>query len=281
MLSCASADDIKIYGDWAYRLALNPEKSCYPTYADGIKTKADFMDAAEKARTDANAELLVFSMDGAVQGWISYFWLPEEKYLQIDGCNIETGAAQALGELLDRLETRFKGYAAYFGYPQENREAIDFLQLRGFRCIEESWNHSFFFGGALSESNSNVERITRDNFEKFRAVYRAMPETYWNCDRIYESIDDWTIFVYNQGAQPLAAMFLTGRNGYSEIFGAEFNDGQFREAVFRDLLVASLNARNRAGDRYMTCFCSDEEKTVLQKLGFQCIGKYVLYTLVL
>ena len=40
MLMKATAEDIKKYGEWAYSLALNPIKSGYPTYGDGIKTKA-------------------------------------------------------------------------------------------------------------------------------------------------------------------------------------------------------------------------------------------------
>ncbi len=49
MLMKATAEDIKKYGEWAYSLALNPIKSGYPTYGDGIKTKADFLDAAKRA----------------------------------------------------------------------------------------------------------------------------------------------------------------------------------------------------------------------------------------
>ena len=49
MLIKATLEDIKKYGEFAYSLALNPAKSCYPTYADGIKTKTDFFKAAEGA----------------------------------------------------------------------------------------------------------------------------------------------------------------------------------------------------------------------------------------
>ena len=49
MLIKATVEDIKKYGELAYNLALNPAKSCYPTYADGIKTKDDFFNAAERA----------------------------------------------------------------------------------------------------------------------------------------------------------------------------------------------------------------------------------------
>lgn len=55
------------------------------------------------------AELLLFIQDGAVEGWLSYFWINEDKYLQLDGCNVRHGTTAALTELLDRLEARFAG----------------------------------------------------------------------------------------------------------------------------------------------------------------------------
>lgn len=42
MLIKAELKDIEKYGDMAYSLALDPTKSCYPTYKDGIKTKKVF-----------------------------------------------------------------------------------------------------------------------------------------------------------------------------------------------------------------------------------------------
>lgn len=103
------------------------QKSCYPTYADGIKTKTDFFKAAEGAMAKETYELLLFSMDGNIEGWISYYWIPEDKYLQLYEFNISRGAKQALTELIKTIETKFAGYTAYFGFPGDNQEAIHFL----------------------------------------------------------------------------------------------------------------------------------------------------------
>ena len=83
MLIKATPEDIKKYGEFAYSVALNPKKSCYPTYADGIKTKTDFFKAAERAIAKETYELLLFGIDGKVEGWISYYWIPEDRYLQL------------------------------------------------------------------------------------------------------------------------------------------------------------------------------------------------------
>ena len=120
----ATPEDIKKYGEFAYSVALNPKKSCYPTYADGIKTKTDFFKAAERAIAKETYELLLFGIDGKVEGWISYYWIPEDRYLQLYEFNINRGTKQALAELLKTIETKFAGYTAYFGFPGDNQEAI-------------------------------------------------------------------------------------------------------------------------------------------------------------
>ncbi len=279
MLTKVTVEDIKKYGEFAYHLAQNPAKSSYPTYCDGIKSRADFLDAASRAAASKTSELLLFSIDGDVLGWISYFWIPEDRYLQLSGCNIHRQTEQALAELLERLEISFAGYTAYFGYPGENHEALRFLQEHGFRCTEQSWNHSFFFEGYKpADYASNIEAISRQNFAKFRAVYHADSETYWNCDRIFETLEDWSVFVYNSGGAPIAAIFLTGADGHFEIYGIEFADGIFRKDISRELLKVSFCACKRQGAKYMTYFCKEEEKRLLNELGFKCVGQYVLYT---
>lgn len=278
MLISATVSAIEQYADQAYRLALNPAASCYPFYGDGIKTKSDFLCAAKRAVTEENAEVLLFCAEGTVEGWISYFWIPEEHYLQLDGFSIARGTAQALAELINMLAARFFGYKAYFGFPGDHHEAIRFLAEHGFQCVEQSWNHSFFFDGYTpKECSSCVEKISRRNFDRFRAIYHADPETYWNADRIFAAIENWMVFVYNRADRPIAAVFLTGNNGYFEIYGTEFSGEAFQEAVFRELLAASLNACKAMAAKYLTYFCKEREKHVLSEFGFRCIGEYVLY----
>lgn len=278
MLIKASIEDVVKYGELVYSLTLDPAKSSYPTYADGIKTKADFLRAAQQSAAGEMSELLLFRVGTAVEGWISYFWIPEEKYLQLTSFSVCHGTQQALAELLDMLESRFPGYTAYFGYPADNRDAAVFLTGHGFQCIEQAWNHSFFFDGYTPEERSpRVETITRKNFQKFRAIYHPDAETYWNADRIFDALDRWMVFVYSPAASPTAALFLTGDNGHFEIYGTAFSREGFDKAALRELLAAALDECKCAGAKYLTYLCPDREKPVLARLGFLCVGQYVLY----
>ena len=279
MLARATMQDIRDYGDWAYSLALDPTRSGYPTYCDGIKTKAEFLTAAKQALMRETEELLLFRMDGAVEGWISLTWIPEDGYLQVDSFNIRRGTRRALEELLTLLERHYSGYTAHFGFPGENRDAICFLRSQGFRCIEHAWNHTFVFQNYRATADAEgIERITRQSFDRFCAVYRPDPDTYWDCSRILETLEDWTIFVKDQNGAPDSAIFLRGGGARCcEVYGAAFADGEFHERSFCELRSAALNACKRMGARYMTYLCGEEERKALQEFGFRYIGEYVLY----
>lgn len=262
MLARATMQDIRDYGDWAYSLALDPTRSGYPTYCDGIKTKAEFLTAAKQALMRETEELLLFRMDGAVEGWISLTWIPEDGYLQVDSFNIRRGTRRALEELLTLLERHYSGYTAHFGFPGENRDAICYLRSQGFRCIEHAWNHTFVFQNYRATADAEgIERITRQSFDRFCAVYRPDPDTYWDCSRIFETLEDWTILVKDQNGAPDSAIFLRGGGARCcEVYGAAFADGEFHERSFCELLSAALNACKRMGARYMTYLCGGEER---------------------
>ena len=58
MLIKCTKSELNTYIDFAYELATNPEKSAYPTYCDGIKTKEMFVEGLEKVFDRENEELL-------------------------------------------------------------------------------------------------------------------------------------------------------------------------------------------------------------------------------
>lgn len=282
MLREATISDVRAYADFVYTLALDPQRSGYPTYADGIKTKKDFLADAEKALSDENSELLLYSRQGRVEGWLSYFRIPEDRYVQLTGCNIRTGTAEALAEFLARLEAKFPGDTAYFGFPGENREAADFLMAQNFICLERDWNHSFLFADDHSRKcTGKVERVTRENFSRFRAIYHPDADTYWNSDRIYEDLEDWRIYLSIRNGDPAGTIFLTGKNDYYEIFGIVFAKNSLDETVFSDLLISAWNECKRQGAKYLTYFSAEAEKPILESLGFQCVGEYVLFSRIL
>ncbi len=280
MLRICTEQEYASLVDSVYELALDKSKAGYPTYCDGIKTKEMFLERSRNAFSRDNEEILLFEYDGVIEGWIHYYALPDDNYLSTVSFNILSHTEQALTDFFEYVQEHFKGYQLYLGYSTENTKAISFLESNGFACIEENNNNTVFFDRyhPLATDN-NVVRITKENYEYYRILHSKVEgDMYWNSDRIYADIDNWIIFVKIQNGEPVGSVYyLTDDDGWFEIFGIDLKDDIFNADVFYDLLSKALNTAKELGGKYMTFFCGNEEQSIVNKLGFECVDKYVCY----
>lgn len=279
MLRAATEEDIRRYGDRFYDIALDPARTSYPIYTDGIKSKADFIAYAKRGVAAKEYELLLFEYQGNVEGWVQYYWIPEDAYLQIGPCIIARHTDAALREVLDHLTARFPGYSLYWGLPSCNLPAVSFLEARGFACVEDDYNNSFFFDAFEPFPDpENVVRINEANYGDFHSLCgQEDGSVYWNSRRIREHLDLWRIFVCYSGGQPAGAVYYQGGGASLEIFGVQFAGDRYRKDVFQTLLRRALNEGKRSGARYMTFFCDDACQPAVLELGFTCVGRYLCY----
>ena len=280
MLRSCTEQEFKQYADFVYELALDPSRSSYPAYTDGIKTKEMFLERAQSAFSKATEEILLFEYEETVEGWIHYYFIPEDHYLSAVTFNIQTHMKQALQEFLEFVQIRFKGYELYLGFPTDNKNAVDFLSNHEFECIEDDFNNTAFLEKyepiPISDS---VILITKENFNYFRTLHRTFEQDmYWNSDRIYAALDKWIIFVKLRQDEVLGSVYLIDcDDDWFEIFGIDMKDEIFDSEVFYELLGKALNTAKERNGKYMTFFCEKEQLEIVKKLGFQCIGEYVCY----
>ncbi|MGN0350250.1 MAG: hypothetical protein ACI4ES_01260 [Roseburia sp.] len=280
MLKICTEQEYRKYADFVYELALDQTKSGYPTYSDGIKTKEMFLERSQKAFSRDTENILLFECEGIVEGWIYYYFLPEDNYLSTVSFNINSHTEQALKEFLELVQEEFKGYELFLGYSKENKKAIDFLSTHGFECIEEDYNNTAFLNKyePIKVSDS-VVRVTKDNYEHFRALHsKEEGDMYWNSDRIYTDIDNWIIFAKIHNEETVGCVYyMTADDGWFEIFGIDMKDNAFDSELFRELLGKALNAAKELGGEYMTFFCDEEGQKIVSELGFECVGEYACY----
>lgn len=280
MLRKCTEQEYRKYADFIYGLALDPSKSGYPSYCDGIKTKAMFFAQAEKAFSRETEGILLFEYEGTVEGWIHYYALPEDNYLSTKSFNINSHTEIALQEFLDLVQEQFKGYDLFLGYSKDNKAAVTFLANNGFECIEEDYNNTAFLEHYEPITvDDGVVRITKENFEYFRTLHRqAEGDMYWNSERIYADIDNWIILVKICNGEAVGSVYYMANDvGWFEIFGIDMKDGAFDRELFGELLEQALNTAKELGGKYMTFFCDEREQKIACKFGFECVGEYVCY----
>lgn len=281
MLTWLTEAEFDRYVDWAYGLALDLTRSGYPTYADGIKTRENFISRARNGMARENEEVLLHRVGGDVCGWIHWFWLAEDGYAHTCSFLTASHAEEAMSEFVAYAAERRPGYALHLGFPTDNACAVRCLDAQGFRLIEESVNHTLFFDAYTpEETTSAVARMSGSEDEAaFRAVHTET-DMYWTADRILADISHWQVYLYREGDRPQAALFAhVDADGWPEIFGIVGADSP---EAYQALMAACLNDCKAAGCAHMTYFEDDERRLpVLAGLGFQVVSRYVCYQRIL
>ena len=271
------------YIDFAYELALDPARSGYHVYYDGMKTREDFVSRARKALERPGEDVLLFEEDGEVEGLIAFEHPEEEHYLHTFIFSIRRDTGTALAEFLDYCRERWPGFLLDLGFPAENVEATSWLEGQGIPCNERSWNFLLNLDRykPLPEP-SGVKRITAENFEEFAAVHRQIQEDmFWNCERVRAALNRWVIFVTGEGETAGEVLMTLDGKPHEEIFALEFVDGQSHDEAFQALLTAALNLLKAHGTKWLTFFVDEgcPQGETLKALGFRLVGTFICHRL--
>ena len=280
MLRTCTKEEFDRYIDFAYDLATDLTKSGYPTYCDKIKTKETFIDNAHKAFERDTEEMLLFVLDGQVQGFIQYYLIPEDRYLQLSLFNINTATDVALSEFLEYIGGRYGGYDVYFGLPAENRSAAEFLAGRGFECIENDYNNTAFLDEIVPVSDeTGLTRICKENYPIFETLHNQIEgDMYWNSERMLADLDDWVVFVKERDGRPAGAVYYrTARDGWFEIFGIDIDQDRHDPELFRELLGGAVSDAKNNNGKFITFFCDEEYEEITKQCGFFCVGNYLCF----
>ncbi len=277
MLTPLKREEFDKYIDFIYALALDPAKSGYPTYTDGIKTKADLVERSLRAFERENEDILLYEREGRVAGWIHYYYLSEDKYLDTCSFCIAEGMGDAIREFTAFARERFPGSQLYLGFPGENPQVEEALKSGGFTCIERDFNDVFDLDRYESrQPDPDVAPVTMENFDLFRALHAQHEEMYWNSDRLLADMDEWRLLLYMPHGVPMGALQARKDSEMGEIFGIFFPAG-YDAGAYRALVTAALNGAKADGAGSMVFFNDSESQADALALGFRCVGEYMCY----
>ncbi len=280
MLRSLSKNEYKNYLDWAYGLALDMTRSGYPTYADGLKPKSEFEEAAARVFEREHEEILLFEIDGKGLGWLHYFALPEDKYLDTRAFCTEDLTEQAIDELLAYLAPKYPGFTMHFGFSTQNTRAINHLTELGWPLKEESLVGVMKFEEYTPQPETvELIAITAKNFERFAAIHAQWNgKMYWDNTHLREDLDRWHIYMYQRDGWDMACIYFIYVDGMLEIFGIDYLESHFDKTAFRALLLRALNQGKADGMESFYYFHDTDEAPTVKELGIRSLGKYVMYS---
>lgn len=280
MLRSLSKSEYKNYLDWAYGLALDMSRSGYPTYADGLKTKDEFEEAAARAFEREHEEILLFEIEGKALGWLHYFALPEDQYLDTRAFCTEDQTEQAMDELLAYLAPKYPGFTMHFGFSDRNTRAVNHLIELGWFLQEESLVGVMKFEEYIPRPETvELAAITAENFERFAAIHAQWDgQMYWDNAHLREDLDRWRLYVYQRDGRDMACIYFVYVDEMLEIFGIDYLEGRLDKIAFRALLLRALNQGKTDGMKNFYYFHDTDEAPIVKELGIRSLGKYVMYS---
>lgn len=267
MLRIPTANEFEEYSERAYMIALDPSRSSFPSYADGIKTKEAFLAIAKRGFESENEEIYIFEHGGEMRGWIHFYVLTEDKYIGIEAFETDGFEKEQFAEFAALLKEKYAGYEVTAGFPSQNERAVSAAIENGFEIIEESAVNILFFSDYEPQSESGrVEPLTKNNLALFAKLHDKV-EMYWNTKRLTEAYFGgvkWRIYLTEKDGKAAAIYFVFAGN-IAEIFGLDFSDG-FDGTAAEELLTAALNeAKKNVSAKAMYWFTEDERETQLAK----------------
>lgn len=279
MLIEPTKEEVRKYMDFAYSLTLDPTRSGYPTYCDGIKTRENFEESAWYNFSEDGRKILLFEKDGSVEGWIQFIFEEEGKHLETGVFNIADHFEQAFAEFEAYCKTNYPGYELFLGFPTDNTVAVNYLASNGWACIERSYNDVLHLKDYHQlEESGEVVPVTRDNFEDFCSLHQLIEgDMYWNSERLYQKLDAWDIWLYYRNGIPAAAIYYKDAEILVTIYGIDFAGNLFEEAVYRALVTRTLNDCKEKGSQHVVFFNDEETQQTALACGFTCVGTYVCY----
>ena len=242
-------------------------RSAYPTYADGVKTYADFAAHLRSAHASDWGEVLLHDDDALL-----LIEAEDEAYVSLR-LWAKGRQSAALAEALAWLRAHDAGYTLWLGFAPENAEMLAFARENGFALLDDSVNWVLpLEGHTPSPADASVRRVTREEYYAFRAVWTDQT-MYWNADRIRDAFDRWTLFITRDGRAAVACM---NDAVAPEIFGFQYRGG-YDAAAHRALMAAVIRDGCESGAKHLNYFADHEESGVMTALGFRRVSDYVCY----
>ncbi|MFI3284771.1 MAG: hypothetical protein R3Y57_06775 [Erysipelotrichaceae bacterium] len=258
-------------------MATDLHKSSYPTYADKIKTKDDFIQRTLLGINRLNEEVLGFVYKNELIRLVHFFFIEEDKYLQLISFQSDEYSDVAMAELLSYIDMHYGDYDLFFGFPKENKSAINTLKMNDFFLQEESYHQVLLFKNYHLKDEEEFVEITHENYIEFEKMHRLIEgDMYWNSQRILTNINSWNIYLCYENGNAIGSIYFIYKDKMMEIFGIDYLDNLYNENVFKKLIIKALNEGKKNGMDYLVFFTDQKMKEYLTSLGFVYVSKYCL-----
>lgn len=275
--------DWQLHADHAWQLSQNLRTSGFPSYLDGIKTREDFEQSAQKGLASRYDILLRCETGETTRGYIHAFYLPDEAYASVCLFLFEDGWQEAmLRRFVAWARERWPKAQLDMGFPPENCLSCAALAALGFEMLEQSEMYTLNLGAYTSAPRGESVRPMEGTADEtsFARLHRG-DDMFWTAERVLEQKEQWLVLLHRGAAGDDAALLCRRDELLSEIFGVFYKNG-FDAAACHALYAACLWELKRNECKNLVVMIEGEDEAEqARSLGLERKMGYAAYTTML
>lgn len=197
--------DLERVAKYAYQLNSNPQHKCkaFPTDYN------DILRQFENMINHPNDELLISTDDINILGVLALLVEPEDMYLEaIGGVFAENNYEAVAKEFYAYLKDSYKGYRFDAAYPEENEQAINFMESIGAELLDCDYELRLSKDEYKSMAEiGNIIVLNEKYYESFVEIHNKFhPDAYWTGERLLKALDKFDIFIILEGDEVVGSI---------------------------------------------------------------------------
>lgn len=281
MIRNAEKNELEKVAKYAYQLNLNPIHKCkaFPTDYDNITNQF------EKILNHPDDELLIKADGNDISGVLALLVEPGDKYIEaIGGVYATVNYEEVAKEFYDYLKTKYRGYQLDAAYPEDNKQAIDFMKSIGAELLGYDYelriNKSKYKPALVTD---NITVLDEQHYKGFIELHdKFNPNVYWTGERLIKALDKFDIFIALENDQVIGAVVTSKlANTVEEIYFIEVAENKQRLGYGTALLNKAIqHTINNGTDELMIMVEKDNVATfhMFEKLGFKKTDTCLTYS---
>lgn len=269
MIRDAEKIELQQVADYAYRLNINPVHRCkaFPLeYRDICKQ-------FEKMLEHPHDRLLIVEENNQICGVLALLVEPQEKYLEaIGGVFAERNYHHVAKAFFDNIAYSYSGYFMHVAYPEENAQALKFMESLGAELEDSDYEMRLKKGELqVCSPDKDVVQLTERYFESFVEFHDAQhPDVFWTGKKLLEAKNIFRIHIVTENEKVIGSV-VTSRQT-AEIFFIAVAEDKHESTYGKALLLQAVQDAFAGGAEELLSMVerdNDSKIYLFENLGFK------------
>ena len=207
MIISAYNSQLETVAKYAYKLNSMPQHRCkaFPTDYESI------IKQFERMIKHSDDELLISTDGSKILGLLALLVEPEDMYLEfVGGVFAEDNYVAVANEFFKYIRDKYKGYLLDAAYPEENVQAIEFMESVGAKLIGFDYEYRIKNDNFKSfPMTDDVIYLNEKYYEDFIKHHDRMnSNVYWTGKKLIDALDKFDILIALENDRVIGSIVL-------------------------------------------------------------------------